>query len=103
VTTRVVNLRKEPFDVYIGRAGHGQDGYFGNPYAVNHTCGRCGEFHDKPLTTLFCFKAYFEERVATDPEFRARVLSLKGKTLGCFCKPKACHGDLIVEWLNKQP
>jgi hypothetical protein len=25
-----------------------------------------------------------------------QLLELDGKTLGCFCKPKACHGDVIV-------
>lgn len=29
--TRVVNIRKETCDVYIGRAGHGKDGYFEFP------------------------------------------------------------------------
>ncbi len=28
------------------------------------------------------------------------VLALKGKTLGCHCKPAACHGDVIAEYLN---
>jgi hypothetical protein len=23
-------------------------------------------------------------------------LELKGKTLGCFCKPLACHGDVLA-------
>jgi hypothetical protein len=23
---------------------------------------------------------------------------LKGKTLGCWCKPEACHGDVLVEF-----
>ena len=26
--------RKEPFDIYIGRAGRGQSGYFGNPFSI---------------------------------------------------------------------
>lgn len=29
--TKVVNIRKDDNDVYIGRAGKGQEGYFGNP------------------------------------------------------------------------
>ena len=29
-----------------------------------------------------------------------QVLSLKGKRLGCFCKPKACHGDVLVGLVN---
>ncbi len=32
--TRVVNIRKKAYDVYIGRAGKGQDGYFGNPFRL---------------------------------------------------------------------
>lgn len=32
--TRVVNLRREPYDVYIGRAGRGHDGYHAKPVRV---------------------------------------------------------------------
>ena len=35
-----------------------------------------------------------------DSEFATRVKGLRGKQLGCFCKPKACHGDVIVEYLE---
>ena len=34
-TTRVVNIRKEAYDVYIGWEGKGQGGYFGNPIRLN--------------------------------------------------------------------
>lgn len=27
--------------------------------------------------------------------FRQAVFQLKGKTLGCFCKPNPCHGDVL--------
>jgi hypothetical protein len=47
------------------------------------------------------FQKYFNERIEKDSEFKRRVLALKGKRLGCFCKPKACHGDVIADWLNK--
>ena len=39
--TVVVNIYKEQFDVYIGRAGRGQDGYFGNPFRIG--CGMSRE------------------------------------------------------------
>lgn len=94
--TRVVNLRTDDYDVYIGRAGHGHDGYFGNPI-------RRGP--DEPRgSTLVKYEAYFLKRVEADDEFRRRVLALKGKRLGCFCKPKrACHGDIIAKWLDGEP
>lgn len=91
MNTKVVNLRREKYDVYIGRAGHGHDGYFGNPFPIE--ASRRSETLDK-------FRAYFAERIETDPDFKARVLALKGKTLGCFCKPAACHGDVIAEWID---
>lgn len=35
-TTKVVNIFHEKCDVYIGRKGKGEDGYFGNPFAFLH-------------------------------------------------------------------
>lgn len=92
--TTVVNLREEPYDVYIGRAGRGHDGYFGNKYRVGpHKHGEAIEL----------FRKDFLERVDAEPEFRRRVLALRGKRLGCFCKPNACHGDVIAQWVDSQP
>jgi len=70
--TRIVNLKKESYDVYIGRAGKGQGGYFGNPYSVR-------VFGEEAIPR---FKLYFYQRVDNDRKFQARVLALKGKTLG---------------------
>ena len=28
-------------------------------------------------------------------------MKLKGKTLGCWCKPKRCHGDIIIKLLEE--
>lgn len=99
--TRVVNLRTEPlWDVYIGRAGRGQSGYFGNPIRAGQRCSVCGNEHAIGATTLRCFERYFYARLESDPEFKLCVEQLRGKTLACFCKPRACHGDIIVEYLE---
>ena len=90
--TKVVNMKYEEYDVYIGRAGRGQDGYFGNPFVL-----QVGEPRGSSLEK---YRVYFHERLNSDPEFRKRVNELKGKTLGCFCKPYPCHGDIIAEYLN---
>lgn len=100
--THVVNLYKEDYDVYIGRAGKGQDGYFGNPVKLNHSCAVCAEVHMSSGSTIDCFIKYFKARLDEDKEYKKRVLELSGKTLGCFCKPKDCHGDIIAEWLNER-
>ena len=88
----VVNLYKEKFSVYIGRGGKGRDGYFGNPFPLLP-----GEERG---STIEKYKEYFYNRLKSDEEFKSRIEELKDETLGCFCKPQACHGDVIAEYLN---
>jgi len=90
--TIVVNLYKEKYDTYVGRAGKGQDGTFGNPYTGPDRDGNIEKFKD-----------YFYKRIKTDKEFHKKVLELKGKRLGCFCSPKKCHADIIADYLNNLP
>lgn len=87
--TSVVNIRSEKYDVYIGRAGRGKNGYFGNPFTN-------GSRQD----VIDAYRTYFYERLKNDEAFLKDVISLRGKRLGCFCKPLACHGDVIVEFLQ---
>lgn len=96
ISMRQANLR-DPNQVYIGRAGHGSDGFFGNPFRLTEESPRAREI------CLMKYESWFENRIAVDPEFRARVLELKGKTLVCFCAPRLCHGDVIARWLDQQP
>lgn len=90
--TSVVNIRKKPYDQYIGRAGKGHDGYFGNPFKL--------EAGEPRGNTIERFKVYFYERLKNDSEFKRRIDALKGLVLGCFCKPYPCHGDVIADYLN---
>lgn len=90
--THVVNIHKARYDVYIGRAGKGFDGYFGNPYKLFDESRR--------LEVALNYEEWFRFRLLVDPVFRNRVHALKGKTLGCFCKPLICHGDVIADYLN---
>ena len=88
--TEVVNIRYAACDVYIGRAGRGEDGYFRNPFRLLPGMSR-GAALDR-------YRSYFYGRLRTDPEFRQRIHALKGKRLGCFCKPYPCHRDIIKEY-----
>lgn len=101
--TRVVNIMHARYDVYIGRAGQGEDGYFGNPYARGKLCRRCHEVHASATSTLVCYAAYLHERLQTDAQFAAKIMALEGKVLGCFCRPVRgfsgrilCHGQIIA-------
>lgn len=92
--TTVVNLKKSDYDVYVGRSGAGKDGYFGNPYILETDTVRQRKF------ILALYRDYFYKRIANDPIFKERVLSLRGKRLGCFCIPKHCHASVIADYLN---
>jgi hypothetical protein len=94
--TTVVNLYKEPYDVYVGRAGKGKDGYFGNPVNAGRVCPQCSNVHEAGGDTLLCYSKILKDRIANDAEFKERVKNLHGKRLGCFCKPKRCHGDFLA-------
>lgn len=94
----VVNLNQSEYDVYIGREGCGMEGYFGNPFSTKATDPR---FKVNTRTeAIEKHKAYAIRRFNTDAEFRAKVIQLYGKRLGCFCKPKGCHGDILAELSN---
>lgn len=83
LNTRVVNLYKAPYDVYIGRKG--QQGKWGNPFN--------GPDRLKNITD-------YKNWILQQPELLTDLEELRGKRLGCFCKPKACHGDVLVELLE---
>lgn len=60
----VVNLRVELCDVYIARAGKGQDGYLGNPFRLVDS--RDGFERDRVLSQ---FTEWFRHRVSTDADY----------------------------------
>ncbi len=93
----VVNKRNNQYDVYIGRGS-----IFGNPYTHYPLKDTMAQYKVKTREeSIEKFRVYFYNRLKIDDDFRLEVLELKGKVLGCYCKPKACHGDIIVEYLNE--
>ena len=90
----VANLRRnERYDVYVGR---GRGSVFGNPIVIGKRCQVCGVTHGRE-GVVKCYEAWLRKRVSVDREFRARVKALKGKVLGCWCAPLACHADVLVK------
>lgn len=97
--TTVINIRTAPDGwqrdsnfVYIGRAGKGFSGYFGNPMPLEGTETR--------EALLNRYKVYLRGRIELDKVFAERIQKLRGKTLVCFCKPYLCHGDVIADYLE---
>jgi len=86
--TKIVHIKENKYDVYIGRGS-----IFGNPFRI----GRNGD----RKTVIEKYKKYFYDRIMRDEDFYHAVCELKDKVLACYCKPLACHGDIIKEYLEK--
>lgn len=83
--TRVVYCKNEDYDVYIGRSSK-----WGNPF-LKGINGTRAEVIKK-----------YKWWITTQPELLEALDELDGKVLGCWCKPKACHGDVLVELIEKR-
>jgi hypothetical protein len=83
--TKVVHCRRQPFDVYIGRPSK-----WGNPFKLGNDADR--------ETVLERYKAWLMEQ----DELLADLPELRGKILGCWCKPDSCHGDILAELADSQ-
>ena len=44
----------------------------------------------------------YQEYIKNSPELSANIHELKGKQLGCWCKPLGCHGDYLAEKANRE-
>ncbi len=73
--------------VYIGR---------GSPYGNKFIIGQPHPDTGEPMTRDDVCDL-FEERILPGLD----VSALRGKDLICFCKPKRCHGDSILEKANR--
>lgn len=52
---------------------------------------------------LESFRWYLELRTQHDADFRRDAVALRGKRLGCWCKPARCHADVLASWVDAQP
>lgn len=88
---RVVHCKREPYDVYIGRPSQ-----FGNPFS--HLPGRGDIQVDSREAAIESFESLFRDELRRGGKAAvdAWLRPLAGKTLGCWCAPKACHGDVFV-------
>lgn len=85
--TTIVHKANAPYDVYIGRGSP-----FGNPFQI----GPCGTREE----VIEAYRKWFRQKVR-DPAFHDKVMALKGKRLACYCKPLACHGDIIKQYIEE--
>ncbi len=87
---RIVHCKKNLFDVYIGRGS-----IWGNPFKIGQDGTR------KQVIELYRLWVLHSPSDRAK-EIRRRVWELEGKILGCYCSPKACHGDVLLEILGEK-
>lgn len=83
---RLVHFKRAPYDVYIGRPSK-----WGNPYPKE----------EGVRTRAEAINAY-REYILANKELLADLHELEGKVLGCWCYPKSCHGDVLLELLEER-
>lgn len=97
VPVRVVSLRLAtvvnrdrgaPFDVYIGRGT-----LWGNPYPIGPAGDRTEVLRKYQYDFDRRFLRFFDQE-------KANLDNIRGKVLGCHCKPLACHGDILARYVN---
>lgn len=98
--TSVVRMKRsggkvvQDCDVYIGRACYMggwmlAESEWHNPFKV-------GNYSRQQSIEKF------EEYIRANSQLMARLGELEGKRLGCWCKPEACHGDVLVKLVEEQ-
>jgi len=84
VRTKVVNMYRERYDVDITRRS-----IWGNPFVIGRD-GTRSEVIEK-----------YRQWIIGKPGLMSQLSELKGKRLGCVCKPAACHGDVLVTMVEE--
>lgn len=59
-------------------------------------------FRDRPRRQRDEVIRKYREWIQTQPDLLADVQTLRGKTLACWCRPQACHGDVLAELADTQ-
>jgi len=89
-------------NVYIGRKGivfidgmryPKQDSIWCNPFKIS----------DGYLTREECieeYELYIREKIIKEKLYD-ELKKLKGKTLGCWCIPQSCHGEVLIKLINE--
>jgi hypothetical protein len=91
--TQYANVKSTPNYEYIGRGA-----YWGNPYSMYETIEDSDEDPREAVIRMYKYDFDYDKFLNIE---KNKVYELAGKRLGCFCKPYACHGDVLADYLNQ--
>ena len=95
-------MKNKEEHVYIGKKGaifiNGvrfplYDSIWANPYKISENQSR--------EKVLELYSEYVEKNIELNNLLIPELLKLKGKKLGCWCKPECCHGDILIKLIKK--
>lgn len=91
---KVVHCKKEKYDYYIGRPSK-----FGNPFS--HQLGTLAQYRVASREEAI---EYYRNYIYSTPWLlKAAKEELRGKILGCWCRPDfPCHGDILLKIANSE-
>jgi hypothetical protein len=99
VKGKVVHCKRDPFDVLIDRSTK-----WGNPFS--HKEGtKATRVVESRAEAIRQYRRWLWIEVGDGRITVEDLASLHGKTLGCWCKPDLCHGDVLVSaaaWAHEQ-
>ena len=116
VNVKVANIRpkfknlkdwtEHPDNIYIGRQGvvfiennsnkvrfPPKASIWANPFKISKTNTRSD--------VLIQYEKYIREKILNDSD-KYCIENLRGKTLGCWCHPESCHGDILIKLLDEK-
>lgn len=96
--TTLINMRNYPTDKVDFYVGDKTDSTSFEVSEFRNPFDKAEKGRDVAVTH---YMIYFYRRYLSEDEFRKSVHRLQGKTLGCWCYPRRCHGEVIVDLLNK--
>lgn len=93
----------DPNNVYIGRKGiifinnqrfPKENSIWHNPYKLQSNSNE----KDREFV-LQQYEIHLKNLLKQD-FYKIELQKLKGKNLGCWCKPNKCHGDILLKYIN---
>lgn len=82
----------DPSFVYIGRSGKGIESHYGNPFKLEREEDRA----EILVKYAYWLSTKIQQSTPESAYVPWTIAKLAHKTLVCFCAPKPCHGDILM-------